>query len=177
MKHHPGGHRMLPPAVGTFENPRSRRQLISPPPGAPDADEPVGPTQLRQGGDARRPIPITIHECDKSGHHGPLPPPQDRRRIHAQREHIKNINPPCFNRRGKLIKPSHTSTTCNLIIGVAPVLAMSWSRHTRKTSLTRLSIAQIASNGNPKSQETQPFFWLFLRNRLPPTAAIGQAHQ
>ena len=84
-------HRMLPPAVGTFENPRSSRQLISPPPGAPGAGEPVGPTQLRQGGDARRLIPIAIHECEKSGHHRPLPPPQDRRRIRAQQEHIKNI--------------------------------------------------------------------------------------
>ena len=62
---------MLPPAVGTFENPRSRRQLISQPPGTPDAVEPVGPTQLRQGGDARRLIPIAIHECEKSGHHRP----------------------------------------------------------------------------------------------------------
>src|SRR5262249_21532890 len=33
------------------------------------------------------------HECEKSGHHRPLPPPQDRRRIRAQREHIKNIAP------------------------------------------------------------------------------------
>ena len=93
VKHRPGGHRMLPPTVGTFENPRSRRQLISPPPGAPDADEPVGPTQLRQGGDARRLIPIAIHECEKSRHHRPLPPPQDRRRIRAQPEHCKNVQP------------------------------------------------------------------------------------
>jgi hypothetical protein len=76
VKHRPGGHRMLPSTVGTFENPRSRRQLVSPPPGA---DEPVGPTQLRQCGDARRLIPIAIHECEKSGHHRPLPPPQDQR--------------------------------------------------------------------------------------------------
>jgi hypothetical protein len=62
---------MLPPAVGTFENPRSHRQLISQSPGAPGADEPVGPTQLRQCGDARRLIPIAIHECEKSGHHSP----------------------------------------------------------------------------------------------------------
>ena len=82
---------MLPPAVGTFENPRSSRELISQPPGAPDADEPVGPTQLRQCGDARRLIPIAIHECEKSGHHRPLPPPPDRRRIRARREQIKNI--------------------------------------------------------------------------------------
>src|SRR5262249_36281083 len=80
-----------PPAVGTFENPRSSRELISQLPGAPDADEPIGPTQLRQCGDARRLIPIAIHECEKSGHHRPLPPPQDRRRIRAQREHIKNM--------------------------------------------------------------------------------------
>ena len=82
---------MLPPAVGAFENPRSSRELISQPPGAPDAREPVGPTQLRQGGDARRLIPIAIHECEKSGHHRPLLPPQDRRRIRTQQEHIKNI--------------------------------------------------------------------------------------
>src|SRR6516225_9270137 len=60
VKNRPGSHRMLPPAVGTFENPRSSRQLISQPPGAPGAGEPVGPTQLRQGGDARRLIPIAI---------------------------------------------------------------------------------------------------------------------
>ena len=83
--------RSLPPAVGAFENPRSRRELISQPPGTPDAVEPVGPTQLRQCGDARRLIPIAIHECEKSRHHRPLPPPQDRRRIHAQPEHNKNI--------------------------------------------------------------------------------------
>ena len=84
---------MLPPAVGTFENPRSSRQLISQPPGAPGADEPVGSTQLRQCGNARRLIPIAIHECEKSGHHRPLPPPQDRRRIPAEHEHIKNLTP------------------------------------------------------------------------------------
>ena len=82
---------MLPSAVGAFENPRSRRELISQPPGTPDAVEPVGPTQLRQCGNARRLIPIASHEGEKSGHHRPLPPPQDRRRIHAQPEHNKNI--------------------------------------------------------------------------------------
>src|ERR1700746_2842584 len=82
---------MLPPAVGPFEKPRTSRQLISQPPGAPGADEPVGPTQLRQCGNARRLIPIAIDECEKSGHHRPLPPPQDRRRIRARPEHIKNI--------------------------------------------------------------------------------------
>ena len=86
VKDRPGGHRMLPPAVGAFENPRSSRELISQPPGAPDAREPVGPTQLRQCGNARRLIPIAIHECEKSGHHRPLPPPpQDRRRIPTTR--------------------------------------------------------------------------------------------
>src|SRR4249920_3470640 len=47
MKDRPGGHRMLLPAAGALKNPWSRRQLISQPPGAPGADEPVGPTQLR----------------------------------------------------------------------------------------------------------------------------------
>jgi hypothetical protein len=61
--------------------------------GAPGADEPVGPTQLRQCGNARRLIPIAIHECEKSGHHEPLPPPQDRGRIPAEHEHIKNVTP------------------------------------------------------------------------------------
>ena len=82
---------MLPPAVGAFENPRSSRELISQPPGAPDAREPVGPTQLRQCGDARRLIAIAINECEKSGHYRPLPPPQDRCRIRARHEHIKNV--------------------------------------------------------------------------------------
>src|SRR6516162_1636009 len=108
VKDRPGGHRMLPPAVGTFENPRSSRQLISQPPGAPGADEPVGPTQLRQFGDARRLIPIAIHECEKSGHHRPLPPPQYRRRIRAQPEHIKNVttHPVLTGGGGKLMKSS-----------------------------------------------------------------------
>src|SRR6516162_9270357 len=35
--------------------------------------------------------PIASHEGEKSGHHRPLPPPQDRRRIRAQPEHIKNV--------------------------------------------------------------------------------------
>jgi hypothetical protein len=59
--------------------------LISQPPGAASADEPVGPTQL-----ARRLIPIAIHEREKSLHHRPLPSPQDQRRIRVQNEHIKN---------------------------------------------------------------------------------------
>ena len=92
---------MLPPAVGTFENSRSSRELISQPPGAPGADEPVGPTQLRQCGDTRPLIPIAIHECEKSGHHSLLPPPQDRRKIRAQHEHIKNeTTHPALTREG-----------------------------------------------------------------------------
>src|SRR5690349_6049361 len=81
---------MLPTAVGAFENPRSRRQLISQPPGAPGADEPVGPTQLRQCGDARRLIAIAIHEREKPRHHRPPVATPRRRRIRARREHIKN---------------------------------------------------------------------------------------
>src|SRR5205807_10414219 len=96
---------MLPPAAGALENPQSSGQLISQPPGAPCADEPVGPTQLRQCGDARRLIPIAIHECEKSGHHRPLPPPQHRRRIRARPEHIKNIttHPALIGEGGGLI--------------------------------------------------------------------------
>src|SRR6516225_6613525 len=116
VKHRPGGHRMLPPAVGTFENPRSNRELISQPPGAPDADEPVGPTQLRQCSDARRLIPIAIHECEKSGHHRPLPPSQDRRRIRAQREHIKNI----------ATHPALTGEGSNRDRGVGPPKVVLW---------------------------------------------------
>src|SRR6516164_7595775 len=95
---------MLPPAVGAFENPRSSRELISQPPGAPDAREPVGPTQLRQCGDARRLIAIAINECEKSGHYRPLPPPQDRCRIRVQHEHIKNVttHPALTGEGGKL---------------------------------------------------------------------------
>src|SRR6516164_4304650 len=98
---------MLPPAVGAFENPRSSRELISQPPGAPDAREPVGPTQLRQCGDARRLIAIAINECEKSGHYRPLPPPQDRCRIRAQHEHIKNVTThPALTGEGGSLKAS-----------------------------------------------------------------------
>src|SRR5882762_3689257 len=96
---------MLPPAAGALENPRSSGQLISQPPGAPCADEPVGPTQLRQCGDARRLIPIAIHEREKSGHHGAptatLRRAQDTRPTRTYQEHV---NLPCFNRRGRLDK-------------------------------------------------------------------------
>jgi len=122
---------MLPPAVGTFENPRSSRELISQPPGAPGADEPVGPTQLRQCGNARRLIPIAIHEYEKSGHHRPLPPPQDRRRIPAEHEHIKNLTPyPALTGEGG--KPNYTTkhiqwtcARCGLVREVIPSLAKS----------------------------------------------------
>src|SRR5215472_2821091 len=102
---------MLPPAVGAFENPRSSRELISQPPSAPDAREPIGPTQLRQCGDARRLIAIAIHECEKSGHHRPLPPPQDRGRIRAQHEHIKNVTThPALTGEGGLLFLSMITT-------------------------------------------------------------------
>src|SRR6516164_1598165 len=107
---------MLPPAVGAFENPRSSRELISQPPGAPDAREPVGPTQLRQCGDARRLIAIAINECEKSGHYRPLPLPQDRCRIRAQHEHIKNVTThPALTGEGGhrdliLLKSGHQTT-------------------------------------------------------------------
>jgi hypothetical protein len=40
-------------------------------------------------------------KCEKSGHHRPLPPPQDRRRIRAQPEHIKDVTThPVLTREG-----------------------------------------------------------------------------
>jgi hypothetical protein len=74
--------RALPATKRLFLNPRSHSQLIGQPPGAPKA---LGSTQLRQRGDARRLIPMAIHEREKPGHRRPLPPLQDRGRIPAPR--------------------------------------------------------------------------------------------
>jgi hypothetical protein len=93
VKDRPSGHRMLLPAPGALKNPRPHSQLIGQPPGAPGADKAPGPTQLRQRGDARRLIPIAIREREKPRDREPLPPPQDRRRVLASREHIKNLPP------------------------------------------------------------------------------------
>ena len=81
---------MLPAAAGALENPRPGRQLIRRPPGAPGAHETRGPAPLRQRRQARRLVPIAIHEPEKPGHHNPRRHPYDRRRIPAYREHIKN---------------------------------------------------------------------------------------
>src|SRR5206468_8657248 len=70
---------------------------------APRAHKALGPTQLRQCGDARRLIPIAIHEREKPGHRRPPAatsrPAQD---IRSTRTYQEQTNPACANRIGRL---------------------------------------------------------------------------
>jgi hypothetical protein len=55
--------------------------------------------------DARRFISIAIHKREKSGHHRPLTPLQDRPQdIRSIRTYQEHVNSPCFNRRGTINK-------------------------------------------------------------------------
>src|SRR6202011_5998868 len=98
VKDRPSGHRMLLPAAGAFKNPRSHSQLIGQPPGAPGADKALGPTQLRQCGDARRLIPIAIHERKKPGHRRPCRHFKTGAGYPTTRTYLEHTNPPCANR-------------------------------------------------------------------------------
>src|SRR5208282_5195710 len=104
--------------------------------------------------DARRLIPIAIHECEKSGHHRPLPPPQDRRRIRAQHEHIKNVT----------THPALTGEGGNRYI--APVLG-------RGEDFRLQSIkAPVVVTGDDRADLPRSAFYADLDERLTPALGI-----